>query len=103
MLGKYLLCPAIVEVRISRESMDEVQYLVTLPTTRLIPNPVSQHRGSDNETDCGEDAQLPCSHERPSRHQKQRSRYREPYLVCKCGNEEGGIAMLQSKLKSGIH
>jgi len=74
MPGKYSLCPLIVKVRVSRESMQEVQYLVTLVTTCLVPNPVSQHAGDDSETHCGKDVQLPSRHERPGRQQKRRSR-----------------------------
>ena len=91
--GKDPFCSAIVEVGISRESMNEVQHLVAAPTTRLVPDPVSQYTGGDNETHRGEDAQLAGRHERPGRQQKWRFRYGEPYLVRKCRSEEDGIAM----------
>ena len=94
MPGKYSLCPLIVRVRISRESMEEVQQLVTPATTCLVPNPVSQNTGNDSETHPGEGAQLPCRHERPGRQQKRRFWYREPYLVRKQHSEKNGVAVL---------
>ena len=70
--------------------MHEVQHLVTAPTTRLVPNPVSQYTGHDGrETDHGEDAQLPRRRERPGRQQKQRSRYGESNLVRKQSQRTG--------------
>jgi hypothetical protein len=79
--GKGLFRPAIVGVRVSREAVNEVQDLVTPPSTRLVPHPVSQNTGSDSQSECRNEAQLPGGGERPGRKQKQRSRYRQPYLV----------------------
>src|SRR5271166_2767564 len=103
MLSKNPLCSAIVEVGISRESVDEVQHLLTSPTTRLIPDQVSQYTGSDSETDRRDGAQLARRRERPGSQQKQGSRQGETYLVSKCRSAQDGIAMPEYELKNGIH
>jgi hypothetical protein len=88
--GKGCFRPAIVGVRVSvsREAMNEVQDLVTLPPTRLVPHPVSQHTGSDSQSERRNEAQLPGGGERSGRKQKQRSRYRQTYLVREYRSEQ---------------
>jgi hypothetical protein len=70
-----------VGVRISRDTVDEVQDPGTLPPARLVPYPVSQHTGKDSQEERGQEAQVPVPCERPGRKQKQRSGYWETYLV----------------------
>src|SRR5271157_1098677 len=79
--GKSLFSPAIMGVRIACEAVNEVQHLVAVPATRLVPWPVTQDRGNDRQTEHGEEAQLPGGGERPGGEQKQRSRYRQAQLV----------------------
>jgi len=79
--GKGLFRSTIMGVRVSREAVNEVQNLVSPAPTRLIPHPVGQHTGSDGQTERGDEAQLPGGCERPGSKQKQRSRYRQTYLV----------------------
>jgi hypothetical protein len=68
-------------VRVSREAVKEVQNLVTALPTRLVPHPISQHTGSDSQSECRNQAQLSGGGKRPGRKQEQRSRYRQTYLV----------------------
>jgi hypothetical protein len=77
-----------VGVRVSREVVNEVQDPVTQSPTRFVPHPVSQHTGSDSQSERRNEAQLSGGCERPGRNQKQRRRYRQPYLVREYGREQ---------------
>src|SRR6516164_434142 len=103
MPGKVLSRPAFGGVRVWREAMNEVQDPVAPPATRLVPDPIRQHTGSDGETERGDQAQLPGGCERPGRNQKQRRRYRQTYLACEYRSEQDRVAMLQEKLDDSIH
>jgi hypothetical protein len=77
-----------VGVRVSRKAVNEVQDLVTAAPTRFVPHPVSQNTGGDSQSDRRNEAQLPGGGERPDRKQKQRSRYRQTYLVREYRSEQ---------------
>ena len=79
--GEGFFRSAIMGGRVSREAVNKVQDLVSPPPARLVPHPVGQHTGNDGQTERGDEAQLPGGCERPGSNQKQRSRYRQTYLV----------------------
>src|SRR5271166_6153871 len=57
--GKSLFRPAIMGVRISRESVNAAPQIDATPPTRHVPWPVTQDRGYDRQTEHGEETQLP--------------------------------------------
>jgi len=68
--------------------MQEVQHLVTAPTTRLEPNPIGQYTSSHSDGHNGEDTQLSGRCEGPGGQQQQRARDRESNLVRKQRSEQ---------------
>jgi hypothetical protein len=90
-------------VRVSRESVNEVQDLISPTPTSLVPNPIGQHAGNDGQRERGDETQSPPCCKRAGRKQKQGSGYRQTYLVREHGSEKNGVAMFHKELDDSIH
>lgn len=69
----------------------------------LVPRPVGYYRGTDSQTQGGDEAQTPGGYQGPGRKQKHRSRYRQTYLVREYRKEQHRVSVLNDKLDDIIH
>jgi len=68
---------------VRQEAMNEVQDPVAVPPGGFVPDPVSQHTGSNDQGERRDGVHLVCGRQCPSRNDKKRSRYRKAYLIRK--------------------
>src|SRR5260370_41430631 len=85
-------------VRVEREPVNEMQYLVTPPSTRLVPHHVGQQTGCDGAGEGNGPGHPSPGCESPSSNQKQNCRYRQPHLAREYWHAQNRGTLLRTQL-----